>query len=125
MFASYVLRVRELISATSIGETLTNDLESQGRMTLHLPNESKKLHMLKQRICFASNALWVRLFIPTTAECVALTDDLEIQGHMSLHVTLPLCGLVIHKVDLPRTRLRAGPCLRSHFQRVREDRVLI
>jgi len=47
MFVSNVFRVREFIPATAKGVTLTDDLQIQGHMTLHVPDLSELLHMLK------------------------------------------------------------------------------
>jgi len=57
MFVSNVFLVREFIPAIAKGVTLTDDLQIQGHMILHVPDLSELLYMLKERICFVSNAL--------------------------------------------------------------------
>jgi len=49
MFVSNVFWVREFIPATTKGVTLTDYLQIQGHMILHVPDLSELLYMLSSR----------------------------------------------------------------------------
>src|SRR6218665_910409 len=78
---------------------MTDDLEIQGHMILHvtlgLPL-SASTHPLAKNFFFVFNVSWVRESIPATAKCVTITRmTSKFKGHMILQGVSPISATIL------------------------------